>query len=339
MAAAPLRIGLIGCGNNQRGAHLPRLAKCAERGEVVIVAGCDPLAENLAKVQEQVPGLVPYADHHALLAGEALDAVVISTPHTLHYQQILDSFAAGCHVLTEKPMCCSVAEARELLARRDALGKHLQIGYQRHFLGGYRWVRQQIASGAAGAVRFVTAWQAQDWLSGQLAKGGTWRIAAGLSGGGQLNDSGSHLVDIILWMTGLQPTAVSAAVDHRGQEVDILSAVTAECDGGAIASLSVIGESVLPFGEQIVIWCDHATFELVGFGDPVRVTWDSAKNQTLTVPPEERPHWSDPDANFVAALLGREPLEVPGECGLRTIALTAAAWEAARSGGRVSVER
>ncbi len=335
---APVKVGLIGCGGNQRGAHLPRLLRCVERGEAAVVAACDPVEANLELVREKVPALRAYADHAAMLAGERLDAVCISTPHTLHHQQILDSFAAGCHVLTEKPMVCSVAEAREVLARRDATGLVLQVGYQRHFTGGYRWARDQILSGAAGPVRFVSAWQCQGWRAGQIRKGNSWRIQPGLSGGGQLNDSGSHLLDIVLWVTGLQPREVSAVVDQRELDVDILSAVGVACDGGAILNFSVVGDSVRQFDEEVVIWCDQATIQICGgAADPVRVTWASDPKAIVEVPREDRPSAGDPDADFLAAVLGHGEVQVPGECGLKVIQLTEAAWASARTGRRIAV--
>lgn len=337
-ATAPVRIGLIGCGGNQRNAHIPRLQRCVEAGDAVVVAACDPQPENLAQAREKMAGLAGYASHTAMLAAESLDAVVISTPHTLHHQHIVDSFAAGCHVLTEKPMVCTVAEAEDVLARRDAAGKLLQIGYQRHFSGGYRWARDQLLSGAAGPVRYVTAWQCQAWRAGQTRKENSWRIAPQLSGGGQLNDSGSHLVDILLWVTGLQPRQVTAMIDQRGLDVDVLSAVAVRCDGDALLNLSIIGDSVRQFDEEVVLFCDQMTIQISGTGGgKVAVNRAGEQRQTMEVPPEDMPSAGDPDANFVAAILGRAELEVPGECGLKVIQLSQAAWQSAASGRPVAI--
>ncbi len=327
---APVTIGLIGCGGNQRNAHIPRLQRCIDAGDALVVAACDPVAANLEAAKEKLPGLSCHATHDELLATESLDAVVISTPHTLHHQHIVDSFTAGCHVLCEKPLVCSVAEAEDVLARRDAAGKLLQIGYQRHFSGGYRWARDQVLSGAAGPVRYVTAWQCQAWRAGQVRKGDSWRIAPHLSGGGQLNDSGSHLVDILLWVTGLQPRQVTALIDQRGLEVDVLSAVAVRCDGEALMNLSVIGDSVRQFDEEVVIFCDQMTIQIAGTGGSrVAVNRAGEQRQTVEIPAEEMPNAGDPDANFIAAILGRESLEVPGECGLKVIQLSEAAWRSA----------
>ena len=99
---AKIGVGLIGCGGNMRG-HIRRLTALPE---VEIVGLVEPAAANVQAVREQYPQLaaVPVFDNHpAMLAAVKPDAVEISTPHTLHAQQILDSLDAGCHVLCEKP--------------------------------------------------------------------------------------------------------------------------------------------------------------------------------------------------------------------------------------------
>lgn len=338
--STPVRVGLIGCGGNQRGAHVPRLLRLQESGTLKLVAACDPVEKNRDLLLEKAPGLATYDNHRDMLAQEQLDAVVISTPHTLHREHIMDSFAAGCHVLTEKPMVCSVAEAQEVLAKRDETGLVLQVGYQRHFSAGYRWARRFIADGKAGAVRFVSAWQCQAWYKGQTSKDSSWRIQACHSGGGQLNDSGSHMVDILLWVTGLQPTAVSAMMDNRGLEVDVLSSVSVRCDGDALINIAIVGDSVGPMDEEVVIWCDKAQIQIRGAaGRDVGYRLDDAPNELVKVGEDELEDAGDPDADFIHAVLGRNEPQVPGECGLKVIQLSEAAWESARSGRQVAVER
>ncbi len=97
-----------------------------------------------------------------------------------------------------------------------------------------------IQSGQIGKLTFVAALQGQEWLRGTK---GTWRQKPELSGGGQLNDSGSHLVDIILWVSDLQPATVFAQIDNRGSKVDILSSLTVQFKDGAIGTISIVGDA------------------------------------------------------------------------------------------------
>ena len=127
-------------------------------------------------LDNQVP---TFADHQQMLAEVKPDAVVISTPHTLHFSQIMDSLEAGCHVHTEKPMVCTVEHAKQVIAKVEETGKHLMIGYQRHLQPAYMYCRQVVQSGELGKANFVTARQRQNWYRGTH---GPWRINTARSG-------------------------------------------------------------------------------------------------------------------------------------------------------------
>ena len=152
-----------------------------------------------------------FADHREMLAEAELDAVEISTPHTLHFQQIMDSLDKGCHVLTEKPMVCTVDHAHQVIRRAREADRVLMVSYQRHLEPVYRFVRNQVRAGDLGEIQFISALQDQGWYRAQQ---GQWRQDPALSGGGQLNDSGSHLLDVVLWMSGLAVEEVQAWMDN-----------------------------------------------------------------------------------------------------------------------------
>ena len=108
-----IRLGLIGCGGNMRA----RLRRLTAIPEVRISGIAEPNPENVRLAREQYPALADtpvFASHAELLAGIEPRAVVISTPHTLHFEQIMAALDAGCHVLCEKPMTCSSDEARRV---------------------------------------------------------------------------------------------------------------------------------------------------------------------------------------------------------------------------------
>src|SRR5262245_56049974 len=131
MAEERLRFGLIGCGGNMR-AHIRRMV---ELPEVTIQAIVEPNVENVEKAFELYPDLAHtpgFTDHGEMLRQARPDAVVISTPHTYHAAQILDSLAAGSHVLCEKPMTCTVAEARAVCDAARESDRVMMVSYQRH---------------------------------------------------------------------------------------------------------------------------------------------------------------------------------------------------------------
>lgn len=325
-----IRVGFIGCGGNASG-HMGRVL---EIPEVEIVALCDPSEQSIGRARERhaaIADLPVFTDYRDLLASVEVDAVEISTPHTTHYEQIMDSLDKGAHVLTEKPMVCSVEHARAVIAKAEAVGRVLMVAYQRHLMPHFRFIRNQIRCGELGEIQFIAALQDQGWYRGTA---GTWRQQQSLSGGGQLNDSGSHLIDIILWMTGLEPAEVQAYVENFDSEVDINSALSVRFTNGALCNFSVVGNSpVRGMWEDITIWGSKAVI-YVRNG---QLTYKVAGSDEV-LEPAGLPGASDPDRNFVDAILGRDEIQVPAQCGLRVIQLTEAAWESARTGGPAKVK-
>lgn len=332
-----IRVGLIGCGGNMR-AHLRRLTAIPE---VKLVGVVEPADENARLAREQFPALqsVPFHAHHApLLSKQRPDAVVISTPHAYHCEQILAALDAGCHVLCEKPMTCTSEEARRVCERASNSGRVVMVSYQRHQQPLYRWMRSFIAGGGLGDLQFVTAQQYQSWYEGRLAGKG-WRHLAHLSGGGQLNDSGSHLVDILLHVTGLVPETVSALQQNLALEVDVNMALTIRFRGGTVGSIAIVGQAPGIGGrvyEDVTLTGDRAglyyrTMGTAG-GEPVLELRQRGETAPMAALPG-LPQGSDPDRAFLDVILGRAENEAPPECGLRTILLSEAAWRSAAAGG------
>ncbi|MCO5296295.1 MAG: Gfo/Idh/MocA family oxidoreductase [Fimbriimonadaceae bacterium] len=317
-----VRVGLIGCGGIARW-HLGLLAGIPE---AKVVALCDPDPKQIGLCREQFPALgeVPaFEDHGAMIAAGGLDAVEISTPHTQHLEQMQSAFAAGLHVLCEKPLATNTADARAAIAARDRAGRVGVLGYQRHFQPEFRLIRERVLSGVAGPVQFVSALQCQEWKRLTV---GTWRQDPALSGGGQLNDSGSHLLDVLLWATGLEAESVCAFDDSRQTPVDINSTLSVRFKGGALGSVTVVGDAHA-WHEDFTVWCGRESYFLRE-GALTIVSEDGSRRE---VPPSNTT--GNPDANFVDAILGRAEVESPFECGLAVIGLTEAAWRSAAQGG------
>lgn len=332
MASDTIRIGMIGCGGNARG-HMGRLLGIEG---VQIVGLCDTAEASLKASTESHAALakVPqFTDYQEMLEEIEMDAVEISTPHTAHYEQIMVSLDKGLHVLTEKPMVCEVEHAKDIIARLEGTDLVMGVSYQRHYMAPYRFCREKITGGEYGKCHFVSCLQSQNWYSGQVGRG-TWRSKMALSGGGQLNDSGSHLLDIILWMTDLQPTEVFAFIDNLGAEIDILTAMSAKFEGGAQANFAVVGHAV-NFFEEITMWCEKATLAIRG--DDVWL-WEGGEQKQVITGEALGRTWT-PDENFIAAIRGKEEIQASPECGLRVIQLTEAAWRSGATGQKADVLR
>ena len=325
-----IRVGFIGCGGNASG-HIGRVLDIPE---AEVVALCDVDQASLQRAKErhaQAAELPEFTHYQEMLEQVELDAVEISTPHTLHFEQIMAALDKGLHVLTEKPMVCTVDHARQVIAKAEETGKVVMISYQRHLQAQYRYVRNQIAAGELGDIQFISALQDQKWYQVTI---GLWRQQMALSGGGQLNDSGSHLLDIALWMTGLEVAEVQAYMEYFDSEVDINSALSLRFRNGALGTIAVVGNS--PTGgmwEDITIWGTKAVV-YIRQGQIFYKTQHS--NEVYEV--NNLPGSTTPDQNFIDAILGRDQVQVPPECGLRVIELTEAAWASAASGQPVKVK-
>jgi predicted dehydrogenase len=318
-----VRVGLIGCGGFQR----YRVGNLLKVKEAEIVALADTSEDQLSAMRAThvaTANLPAYSDYREMIEKGGLDAVLIATPHTQHIDQILYSLDHGLHTLCEKPMVTTVADAHRVIKARDKAQKQGMVSYQRHFQAEFRYIRDRILSGEAGEVAYIAALQCQGWKKGTE---GTWRQDLSLSGGGQLNDSGSHLVDIMLWSTGLQAESVSAKIDNRGTEVDIDSALSIKFKNGALGTITVVGDAP-KWHEDITIWCERMMFTIrqdqglaVQYADGSRFKAENLVGGTTA------------DQNFIDAILGKAKVESPFECGLEVIRLTEAAWKSAEAGG------
>ncbi len=312
-----LTVGLIGTGGIMDW-HIGNLLKVPN---VTIGALADPAAANLEKTKQRRPELAhasTYADHRDLLANSRVDAVVIGSRHVDHGPQVLDALAAGCHVLVEKPFVGSVAQANKAIALAKKMKKTLMISYQRHFDPKFRLLRKIVQDGRIGRVQTISSSLGQFWLEGTK---GSWRQDPKLSLGGQLNDSGSHIQDIALWITGLKPVEVFAHLDHRGSRVDINSAVSIRLEQDVMWTISVSGNTP-GFWEYLLIGGDQGAIFYQN-GD-VWLTEGSVRSKL-----ESFGQYHDQDAGFIKAVRGETPNEVPGEFGLLVTALTQAAFKSA----------
>lgn len=324
-----VRIAFIGSGGIMN-SHVDRLKNTQSE----IVALMDTTPASIARLKGKQPQLEKVPEHdnwEKMLDDVELDAVVIGSPHTVHYEQICASLEKGLHVLCEKPMACTSAHARDVCARAKKSKKIVAVSYQRHYQGIYRYLKQMVDSGRLGKVEYVAAFQAQEWLK---ATRGTWRQVLALSGGGQINDSGSHLMDMLMWTTGLQADEVSARMENFGTEVDINSAINVKFTSGALGTVSIIGNAP----------CWHEDFTIYGSEGAVYnrngklMYQEGFKKPQYEVTKTE--DWMDPNKNFVGAILGQCENGCPPEIGLRVIEITEAAWRSQEQNGKiVKVER
>ncbi|OZM71945.1 dehydrogenase [Amycolatopsis antarctica] len=188
-------------------------------------------------------------DWRDLIAREDVGIVDICTPGDSHAEIAIAALAAGKHVLCEKPLANTVAEAEAMAEAARAAserGVRAMVAFNYRRVPALAHARRLVADGVLGEIRHVRAAYLQDWLSDAEAPM-TWRLRKEFAGSGALGDLGAHIVDAAQFVTGEHITGVSALTqtfvrdrpegEGRGEvTVDDCALFTARLSGGAVAS-------------------------------------------------------------------------------------------------------
>ncbi len=330
----PYRFGTIGVGGNAAG-HLRRFSAMPEFD---LVGMADPSDESIAAARSNVQGLddVPaYADWRDLLAAVDLDAVLVSTPHTLHHEHVMGALNAGAHVLCEKPLAHTPELAQEIADHASARGRHVVVGFQRRVSPGYTYMRRRLQRGDMGEITHVQASQWQAWIG---AARGKWRSTLALGGGGQLSDSGSHLMDMLLWTTGLRIVEVDARMRTYDLEVEVDGAAVFLFDNGAIGTLSIIGTGQT-FGERLAVFADNGAIRADWASGGVERILEDDLEAKVAREVEGLSGGSNPDEHFLAVLRGASANESPPEDSVHLLEVLAAIRRSGVSGQREVVRQ
>ena len=144
-----LRVGVIGCGGQSQGSHIPPLLKMKDSDNVDIVAVCDVYQKRLDQVVEKT-GAKAFKDYRQLLEQKDIDYVTIVTPEHWHARMTIDAAEAGKHIYCEKPMTWSIEESKKVVAKIKQTGVKMQVGVQGMSDDSYDTARQMIKEGKIG---------------------------------------------------------------------------------------------------------------------------------------------------------------------------------------------
>lgn len=186
-----ITVGLVGFGLAGRILHAPLIAHAGMRIVGVVT-------RQVQAVRETLPAAVAVPDIEALLQLDALDLVVIASPNEHHAQQAGKALAAGKHVVIDKPLAVSVAQADELIQMAASAQRQLAVFHNRRWDSDFLTLRELISNGSLGdIVSYEARW---DRFRPQVAE--RWREQAG-AGAGILFDLGPHLIDQALCLFGM----------------------------------------------------------------------------------------------------------------------------------------
>jgi predicted dehydrogenase len=216
--ATSLRVGMVGyafmgAAHSHAWRTAPRFFDLPLRPELTAVAGrnADGVRAAAAKM-----GWESYeTDWRALIERDDIDLIDICTPGNTHAEIAIAALEAGKHVLCEKPLANSVAEAElmaDVASAAAARGVYSMCGFSYRRTPALALARRMVVEGRLGQIRHVRAQYLQDWLSDADAPL-TWRLDKSKSGSGSLGDIGAHSIDAAQWITGRNITGVSALLE------------------------------------------------------------------------------------------------------------------------------
>jgi predicted dehydrogenase len=213
-----LGVGLIGyafmgAAHSQAWRTAPHFFDLPLLPDLTVLAGRD--ATRVAEAADKLGWSSTETDWRRVLERDDIDLVDVCTPGDTHAEIAIAALEAGKHVLCEKPLANSVAEAEAMAdaaAEAAARGVRSMVGFTYRRVPAIGLARQLVADGRLGEIRHVRAQYLQDWIADPTAPM-SWRLEKDKAGSGALGDIGAHVVDLTQHITGQRLTGVSALLE------------------------------------------------------------------------------------------------------------------------------
>ena len=340
-----VRMGVIGAGWWATFAHLPAIRSHPQAELVAVQSRERAKAEKIAR---DFGAKHPCTGIAEILAIQELDAVVVASTPNVHFTQTKAALERGLHVLLEKPMTFTAAEARELVELAAKQNLQLVMSCPWHFTPHGVEARRLIHCGALGDVKMISVLMTNP--IDKLLRGintspthgmenvyveprlGSYNDPA-IAGGGQIYCQVSHAAAYLTFLTGQRPAEVFARFDRDGSPNDLYNALTITLESGALVSLASTGATPLAernyevrvFGSEAILLLElwRGTMTLVGF--------DGKRTEFKPLAEAERYPSQSPALNFIDAILGQAANGSPGDLGLASMEIIEAACESAQT--------
>lgn len=303
-------LAIIGCGGFVL-THIEAIKKEVPEFELVGLSDTSLAnAERLAKYSGKTPPI--YSDYKKMLREVKPKAVIISTPHTLHYEHCRAALAAGAHVMVEKPMVTNSDDARKLVRFAKAKKLSLQIAIQGTYTDTFAYARKLISDGTIGPLQLATGILGQGWMNGTR---GMWRQNPKLSGGGQLYDSTAHVLSAMMFLVNSPAVEVFCWADNKGTKVDINAVGTIRFANGCMATITSGGNCPTWFS-HLILQGAGAIMEISPHGGSFRVNGSALKKEIKAVPARWKTRSVSPARNFADVILGKDEPRCSGQLGI-----------------------
>jgi predicted dehydrogenase len=337
-----VRWGVIGSGGIARRRTIPEGFLPARNARLTAVYDSNPaLNQEVARTA----GARACENLEALLASE-VDAVYIASPVQAHFEQILACARAGKHVLCEKPIGRSVAEAAEALRSCQSAGVQLGTAFMMRFHAQHREALRLIRDGALGKPVYARA-QLSCWYPPMA---GAWRQDPALSGGGSLIDMGGHCIDLLEMFFGpvRSVSCFTSRTVHSYASEDSAVALLRFANGalGSVDAFFCIPDESSK--NALELYGSHGSIlarDTIGQGSRGDMTAYLSSNSSgydaqqarssgegMKIMPEPENTYRAEIEAFSQAILSGQPSSLDSEVGLRSQKVLAACYESASSG-------
>ena len=187
-----IRVAIIGCGLvGQKRARALAGAK--------LVACVDPDRSRAGDLARNAKGCAVFPDWRSVIRSDQIDVVIVATPHNLLAEISGAAVREGKHVLVEKPGARNVDELRGLISIAESAGVRVRVGFNHRYHPAFQQARELVDSGKIGSLMFI---RARYGHGGRKEYDREWRARPEISGGGELIDQGTHLIDLAHWFLG-----------------------------------------------------------------------------------------------------------------------------------------
>lgn len=260
-----VRLGVIGCGLASDILYGPAF-QYLQNGEIIAVMDTD--GERVREIQERYGAEHGYTNLADICNDKNVDAVMVLTPPHHHRTPVIEAAKAGKHVFCEKPMAPTIEEADEMVSACADSGVKLMMAFMKRFNRSFQQVKELIDTGRLGQVFEVRARLDEAKVEGPREE--EFRMTLE-SGGGVLQENGSHLIDVLRWWLGdvCEVSAQVMIVAKGRRPTEDVGSVTMKHKNGAMSTLHITmlthargGENYEVFGTQgtlMMQWLFHPT--------------------------------------------------------------------------------
>jgi 1,5-anhydro-D-fructose reductase (1,5-anhydro-D-mannitol-forming) len=317
---------VVGTGNIAERGIAPHIQELAESELVAVVSRDQSRADEFARRHGARRACASY---EAMLADPEVQVVSIHTPNALHAEQVVAAARAGKHVLCDKPLAPSAAEAERALEECRRAGVKLGINFQTRHHACFLEAHRLISAGTLGEVKLV---QIEVSNGGSPLRG--WRAAPGLAGLGAINNIGVHAYDLLRFLLGSEVMEVGVLTDvGRRPELEVMALALLRFANGTMAYVNA--NQAYPLNQP----------EIDVYGSSGRITasnvtrpWADGEMRVTTADGEKVSQETSQDCyrrvidDFNHAVMGNREPHAAGEDGLRSVELTDAMARSAREG-------